>query len=245
MSTASTPSTMLRKTASCSLRCAVMSRMRSSSCAAIWLITTARPPISAVDGTYSRWSSSPAARRSTPRFISSIGRAMRPETARQTMAAATAISTPTRAIWTCRSRTAWSMWLSDMAVRRTSRFPRGSCAAMAAYIMVAPIVGLSRTARPTLPGRGEGLLNLGPAGVVFHPRGSRVGVAEHGSVRLDHGDARVGDLAHLFAEGVYLRRGRGQQAVGHVAAEDAHAGFEDAARSARGRSRAWPPRRRA
>ena len=75
-----------------------------------------------------------------------------PETTSETAAAATAISTPIRASWICKSRNRAVNVAERHGRAQDEPVPARICAAMAVYIMVRPSVGLSRIARPTLPG---------------------------------------------------------------------------------------------
>ena len=83
-SMASTPSTMLERMASRSLRWRTTARSLSSSSAAMWLSVSARAPISSESATGRRWARSPRANRSAPCLSCSSGRAMRRECSRLT-----------------------------------------------------------------------------------------------------------------------------------------------------------------
>ena len=77
---ATTESAMLENTASNSLRCWMMMRIRRLICAAISLIEAARPAISTDMRALSirtSWSMRPLVNCSAPRFISSSGRLIR------------------------------------------------------------------------------------------------------------------------------------------------------------------------
>src|SRR5665647_3032539 len=77
VSTASTPSTMLERTASRSLRSRVRVPILSSSSPAMWFRLSATAANSSVRGTNSLYAKSPPARRSAPSLISRISRQMR------------------------------------------------------------------------------------------------------------------------------------------------------------------------
>ena len=79
-STASTPSTMLERTASRSLRSRVSVPILSSSSSAMWFRLSATAANSSVRGTNSLCVKSPPARRSAPSLISRICLLMRRET---------------------------------------------------------------------------------------------------------------------------------------------------------------------
>ena len=95
-SSASTPSCMLTRIASCSLRCCVTTLIWSSSCAAMLLSVAARLPISGVSGMRIWWEKSPAARCSALARMTCRERLIRAEEISPAPAASTvSVTTPT------------------------------------------------------------------------------------------------------------------------------------------------------